>query len=135
MRYLFLIFLSTLGFPTIAVDYFQPPGIFTHSPAQTFTHQKSWFYFSGNQNSYIYQAYLPDFSKEDVEFKISKRLVQGFQLDISAQKWKTKNSGFLPIQELLNFSQTINIPKSKHEDATSSFVDNILTIKIPTIQE
>jgi hypothetical protein len=132
MKYLFLSFIYFISFSATAIELYQPPAIFTDSPDQTFNHQKSWFYFSKRQNSYVYQAYLPDFSKDDVKFSFKKRLVDGFQLDITVKKWITKHGKYLPTQELLNFSETVNIPDSDHNHATSGFFDNILTIKIPT---
>jgi HSP20 family molecular chaperone IbpA len=135
LNYITLLFLLSAPVTSTAqaIDFFQPPTIFTKSPEKTFKHQKSWFYYSKNSNSYIFQAYLPDFDKDDVVFKLSKRLVDGLQIYVSASKWKTVNSKYLPTKTLLTFSQTINLPSASYDDIKSRFEDNVLTLTLPVL--
>lgn len=129
-----LLIILLISAPTIALDYFQPPAVYTASPTQTFKHQKSWFYYSKNTNSYIVQAFLPDFNKDDITIKISKRLVDGYQLSISASKWYEVKHKYHPSKKLLTFSQTVNLPPSNINSLEQSYSDNILTITISPLQ-
>lgn len=123
---------STLG-SVFALDYFQPPGVFTNSPIESFKHQKSWFYHSKSGNVFIYQAYLPDFEENNVQYTVSKRLSSGYQIYITASKWITSEKiNTSPTKTLITFSDTVNLPPSKTKLINSYFRDNILTIRIPS---
>lgn len=127
----FIILILFLATNAHAFDIYQPPSIFTNSPLKTFQLQKSWFYHSKLTNSYIYQAYLPAFTKDQIKIKVSTRLAGGYQIYVSASKWTTKQNKYLPSKELFTFSDTINLPPSSPHLLEQSFHDNILTVIIP----
>lgn len=123
-----------LANPSYSIDYFNPPTVFTNNPKETFNHQKSWFYYSKDKNSYVYQAYLPGFTEDQISVKIVKRLAGGYQLDVNASRWDEVYHRYTPSKVLKTFSESVNLPiDTDQKNIKSGFNDQIMSIKFPKI--
>lgn len=134
------IFLTTFVFLQLAInvnamEVYSPGFNIYGSPLESFTSQKRWIFFNKKNQSFVIQAYLPDFKKENVDFKVEERLTGGLRVRIIASQWRdvpATADGLLPKRVLMTFDESISLPvEIDSEFITSRFDGEILTVIIP----
>lgn len=118
-----------------ALEIYTPPSIFLDTPHDAFTEPKHWMYYSEDRKSYIIQAYLPGYSRDEIEFEIKETMRGGYSLSIDAARWKggiVLKTGLIG-KRLITFGKSVNLPDGVEIDKeTSSYRDSMLTIMIPS---